>query len=98
MMGAATELALEDDLEAATEEPAKVASDRALELAAEHDVETTTDVRLGGPTRANLHGADDFAAVVIGSHGGSPTDRLFVGNVARIGNVAGKVFRRSPSR
>lgn len=90
MMGAATGLALEDDLVETAEEHAKVVLERARELAAEHDVEITTDVQLGQPTRAILNRADDFDAVVIGSHSGSLTDRLFIGNVAQ------KVFRRSP--
>jgi nucleotide-binding universal stress UspA family protein len=90
MMGEAAGLALEDDLEEAAREHAQVVFDRARELAAEHDVEITTDVRLGLPTRAILNTADDFDAVVIGSHGGSVADRLFAGNVAQ------KVFRRSP--
>ena len=87
---AATALALEDDIKEAAEERAKVVFDRARELAAESDVEITTEVQLGHPTRAILNRADDFDAVVIGSHGGSLADRLIVGNVAE------KVFRRSP--
>ena len=83
-------LALEDDLEAAAEERAKEVFDRAREIAAEHDVEISTVVRVGQPTRAILNRADDFDAVVIGSHGGSVADRLYVGNVAQ------KVFRRAP--
>jgi len=90
MGGAATALALEDDIEEAAEDRAKEVFDRARELAAEHDVEITTDVRLGQPVRAILNQADDFDAVVVGSHGGSMADRLFVGNVAQ------KVFRQSP--
>ncbi len=90
MGGAATGLALADDPEAAAEERATEVFDRARELAAEHDVEITTDVQLGNPPRAILNRADDFDAVVIGSHSGSVRDRLFVGNVAQ------KVFRQSP--
>ena len=90
MMGAATGLALEDDLEAAAEEHAKELFDRAREHAAEHDVEIATEVQLGDPARTILNRAGDFDAVVIGSHGGSLADRLVVGNVAQ------KVFRRSP--
>lgn len=90
MMGAVTGLALEDDLEAAAEERAEMVFDRARDLAATHDVEITTEVQLGHPTRAILNRADDLDVVVIGSHGGSVTDRLVVGNVAQ------KVFRRSP--
>jgi nucleotide-binding universal stress UspA family protein len=37
-----------------------------------------------------LNSADDFDAVVLGTHGGSLADRLVVGNVAQ------KVFRNSP--
>jgi nucleotide-binding universal stress UspA family protein len=87
---AATSLALEENLEEAAEEHAKEVFDDARELAAEYDVEITTEVRLGHPTRAILNRADDFDAVIIGSHGGSLADRLVVGNVAQ------KVFRRSP--
>jgi len=86
----ATALALEEDLETAAEELAAEVFDDARELAAEYDVEIATEVRLGHPARAILNRADDFDAVVIGSHGGSLADRLVVGNVAQ------KVFRRSP--
>lgn len=90
MMGAATGLALADDIEAAAEERAKEIFERARERAAEYDAELTTDVQLGHPTRAILNQADDYDTVVIGAHGGSISDRLVVGNVAQ------KVFRRSP--
>jgi nucleotide-binding universal stress UspA family protein len=86
----ATSLALEEDIEAATEERAEEVFDDATELAAEYDVELATEVRLGNPARAILNSADDFDAVVIGSHGGSLVDRLVVGNVAQ------RVFRNSP--
>lgn len=86
----ATSLALEDDLEAAAKERAKEVFDVAQELAAAYDVEIATEVQLGHPTRAILNRADDFDAVVIGSHGGSMVDRLVVGNVAQ------NVFRNSP--
>ncbi|MEF8828126.1 MAG: universal stress protein [Haloarcula sp.] len=88
--GAATSLALEEDIEAAAEERSEEVFDDARELAAEYDVEITTEVQLGHPARAVLNSADDFDAVVIGSHGGSLADRLVVGNVAQ------KVFRNSP--
>lgn len=90
MGGVATSLALEEDLEAAAEERAEAVFHRARDLAAEHEVEITTEVRLGHPIRAILNRADDFDAIVIGSHGGSLSDRLFVGNVAQ------KVVRQSP--
>ena len=87
---AATSLALEEDIEEAAEERAKEVFHDAQALAAEYDVEITTEVQLGHPARAILARADDFDAVVIGSHGGSLADRLVVGNVAE------KVFRNSP--
>ncbi|MFQ3284791.1 MAG: nucleotide-binding universal stress UspA family protein [Natronomonas sp.] len=88
--GAATSLALEEDLDEAAEERAEEVFDDARELAAESDVELTTEIQLGHPARAILNRAGDFDAVVVGSHGGSLSDRLVVGNVAQ------KVFRRSP--
>jgi nucleotide-binding universal stress UspA family protein len=90
MWGEATGLAFKDDLEQAAEDLAESVFTSARELAAEYDVEVDTEVRLGMPVRAILNRADDFDAIVIGSHGGSVADRLFVGNVAQ------KVFRRSP--
>ncbi|KOX94408.1 universal stress protein [Haloarcula rubripromontorii] len=88
--GAATALALSDDVEAAAEERAEEVFDDARERAAEYDVEITTEVQLGHPVRAILNRAADFDAVVLGTHGGSLSDRLVVGNVAQ------KVFRNSP--
>lgn len=90
MWGEATGLALEDDLEQAAEDLAESVFTSARELATEYDVEVDTEVRLGMPVRAILNRADDFDVIVIGSHGGSVADRLFVGNVTQ------KVFRRSP--
>jgi nucleotide-binding universal stress UspA family protein len=88
--GAATSLALEEDLDAAAEERAAEVFDDARNCAAEYDVEIATEVQLGHPARAILNSAEDFDAVAIGSHGGSLVDRLAIGNVAR------KVFRNSP--
>ena len=50
--GAATSLALEEDLEEVAEERAEDVFDDAKELAAEYDVEITTAVQLGHPARA----------------------------------------------
>ncbi len=92
MFGQATELALADDVEEAMDEHARAVFDRATELAAAvgraDDLET--EVALGHPVRAIVNRADDYDTVVIGSHGGTLAERLFVGNVAE------KVFRRSP--
>lgn len=90
MGGEATGLALEDDLDSAAEERAKEVFDPARALAAEHGVEIETTVEFGHPARAVLNRAGEFDTVVVGSHGGSLADRLLVGNVAQ------KVFRRSP--
>ncbi|AFZ72944.1 universal stress protein [Natronobacterium gregoryi] len=92
MWGRATGLALADDLEEAADEHAKEVFERAREIAAEADgdVVLDTDVELGHPVRAIVRRAADYETVVIGSHGGSVADRIFVGNVAE------KVFRRSP--
>jgi len=90
MMGAATGLALEDNREEAAEKLAAEVFERARDLAADHGVDIATEVRVGQPSRVILNRADDLDAVVIGSHGGTLADRLFVGNVAQ------KVFRRSP--
>ena len=90
LWGVATGLALEDDLDTAAEERAETVFERAREIAAEHGVEIETAVRLGNPVRAILNVADDFDAIVIGTHGGTLADRLYVGDVAQ------KVFRRSP--
>jgi len=88
--GAATSLALEDDLEGAVAEHAESVFDDARALAAEYDADLTTETQLGHPARAILNRADDFDVIVLGSHGGSLVDRLVVGNVAQT------VFRQSP--
>lgn len=88
--GKATRLALADDVQQVAAEYAQDVLDRAHEVASEYDREITTDVQLGHPVRAIINRAEDFDTVVIGSHGGTVAERLFVGNVAE------KVFRRSP--
>lgn len=90
MFGEATAIALADDPGASAEEHAEPVLERAREIAAESDSEIDTEVGTGHPARAILNRAEEFDTVVIGSHGGSVADRLLVGNVAE------KVFRRSP--
>ncbi|MDQ2051864.1 universal stress protein [Natronolimnohabitans sp. A-GB9] len=92
MWAGATGLALADDLEEAANEHAAEVFERAREIAtdADADVDLDTEVELGHPVRAIVGSAADHETVVIGSHGGSIADRVFVGNVAE------KVFRRSP--
>ena len=89
MMGEAMSLAFEDDIEEAAMDRAEEIFDRAREVAAEHDAEIDTTVAIGRPARAIVRRADNYDAVVMGSHGGDVVDRLFVGNVAET------VFRRS---
>jgi nucleotide-binding universal stress UspA family protein len=90
MFGEATALALSDDLEEAAEARAQDVLDRAREVAAGSGVQIDTAVEIGHPARAIVNRAEEFDAVVLGSHGGSLADRLFVGDVAT------SVFRRSP--
>lgn len=90
MLGAATGLALADDVEGTAAEYARDVLERAEEVAAEYDIEVDTTVEMGHPARAIVNRADEFDTIVIGSHGGSLADRLFIGDVART------VFRRSP--
>jgi len=93
MMGDAVSLALEDDVDAAARQRAEPVFERAQRLAADHGVEIHTVVGVGDPARAIVNRADDYDAVVMGSHGEHSEDvtRGFL-----IGNVARKVFRRSP--
>ena len=93
MMGDAVSLALEDDVDAAARERAEPVFERARSLAADHDVDVRTVVGVGDPARAIVTRADDYDTVVMGSHGEHSEDvtRGFL-----IGNVARKVFRRSP--
>lgn len=90
MMGQAVRLALEDDVQAAAEELAEEVLERAHEIAAEYDAEVETQVGWGSPGKVIVSTAENFDTVVIGSHSRSLADQLFVGNVAQ------KVFRRSP--
>jgi nucleotide-binding universal stress UspA family protein len=90
MFGGAARVALADDVEAAAEEYARDVLDRAKAVAAEYDRDVDTVVEVGHPARVIVNRAADFDTVVVGSHGGTLADRLFVGDVART------IFRRSP--
>ncbi|WP_339105300.1 universal stress protein [Haloterrigena salinisoli] len=92
LWGEATGLALADDLEEMADDHAEAVFDRARELvdAADGDATLETTVELGHPVRAILERADEYDTIVVGSHGGTIADRLFVGNVAE------KVVRQSP--
>ena len=90
MMGAATGLALADDLGSKAEEIATPVIEAAHEVAAAYDRTVETTIEVGHPSRAILNRATDYDTVVVGAHGGSLTDRFLTGNVAE------RVFRRSP--
>jgi nucleotide-binding universal stress UspA family protein len=90
LFGQQTAIALADDPEAKAADCARPVFDRARELAAEHDAEVATRVEIGHPARVIVTRAGDFDTVVIGSHSGTVSERLMIGNVAET------VFRRSP--
>jgi nucleotide-binding universal stress UspA family protein len=90
LFGEATAIALSNDPEASMREYARPVTDRALEIATEYDREVDVAVRTGHPAREILDYAEEFDAVVLGSHTGSLADRVFVGNVAK------KVVHQSP--
>lgn len=90
MMGKALNVVLEEDTERAAEEQAEAVFEPARELAAEYGVELDTAIGMGRPARTIVERAEDFDAVVLGSHSGNLQSRLFVGNVANT------VVRRSP--
>ncbi|ELZ20625.1 UspA domain-containing protein [Halosimplex carlsbadense 2-9-1] len=92
LWGKATGIAVADDIDAAAREHAEPIFERARAIVDDADGDATldTEVALGHPVRAIINGADDYDTVVIGSHGGTVAERLFVGNVAE------KVLRRSP--
>jgi nucleotide-binding universal stress UspA family protein len=89
MMGEAARLVLSDDIEAAADDLASEVLARAESVAEEYDTAIDTTIEMGHPARAIVNRAGEFDMVVIGTHGGSLSDRLFVGDVAR------RVFRRS---
>lgn len=91
MMGQATKLVLADDLEAAADDIASDVLDRAKAVAEEYDTSIEMSVEMGHPARAIVNRAGDYDMVVVGTHGGSLSDRLLIGDVAR------RVFRRSPA-
>lgn len=90
MMGSATGLALAEDLETEATELAEPVFETARSIADEYDCEVDTVVAAGHPVRAILDKAEDVDTVVMGTHSGNLSDRLL------IGNVADRVFKRSP--
>lgn len=93
MMGAATSLALADDIEEVAAERAEPVFERAREVANEHDTEIDTIVGIGHPARNIIDCAEDYDTIVVGAHGEdwSRATRQFL-----VGNVAETVSKRAP--
>ena len=85
MMGDAVGLALEEDISEAAAERAEPVFERAHQIADEHEREIETRVGIGHPARNVIDRAEDYDAVMLGSHGADwdrATHRFLVGNVA----------------
>ena len=80
-MGAATRLAVADDVDAAAAERAEPVFERARAIA-DDDRELTTAVGLGSPAKTIINRAEAFDLVVIGSHSSTVASRLLLGNIA----------------
>jgi nucleotide-binding universal stress UspA family protein len=93
MMGEAVGLELTDDLEAEAEKHADIVFEAARDIAAEYDAEIETEVGICHPVRAILEHAEDYDAIVMGSHGQHSED---ITRGYLVGNVAKEVFRRAP--
>lgn len=90
MMGSATGIALADDSEERVRELSEDVFERVNEIASEHGVAVAVESEVGSPASRIVERAEEFDAVVIGTHSGSLADRLLVGNVAK------SVFKHSP--
>lgn len=93
MMGDAVSLALEDDIDEAAVERAEPVFERARRIADERGREIETVVGLGHPARNIVDRADDYDAVILGSHG---EDRQRATRRFLVGNVAETVSKRAP--
>ena len=85
LMGDAVSLTLEDDISGAAAERADSVFGRAHQIADERERKIDTIVGIGHPARNVIDRADDYDAVVLGSHGSDwdrATHRFLVGNVA----------------
>ncbi|ADJ16466.1 universal stress protein [Halalkalicoccus jeotgali] len=89
-MGSATGLVLSGDLPETARSQAESVFEAAREVASKHDIEITTIIDVGNPSRAITKRATDFDIVVIGGHERELSSRLL------IGNVAATVTRQSP--
>jgi|AntRauMinimDraft_4_1070384.scaffolds.fasta_scaffold00059_11 nucleotide-binding universal stress UspA family protein len=90
MMGSATSLALEDDVDEAIAQEAQEVFGPARELAEEYGVEVGAEIGLGKPASVIVEHAENHDVVVLGSHSSGLRERLLVGNVAT------KVVRNAP--
>ncbi|MDH5020969.1 universal stress protein [Halobacterium rubrum] len=90
MMGSASSLALEEDVEQAIAEEAQEVFGPARELADEYGVEVGAEVGLGKPASVIVEHAENHDVVVLGSHSSTLRERLFVGNIAK------KVVQNAP--
>lgn len=85
MMGGATALALEDDLEEAAAERAEPVFERATRTADGRDRTIETIVGIGHPARNIIKRGENYDTIVIGAHGADwsrVSHRFLVGNVA----------------
>ncbi len=94
MMGDTVGLVLEDDLSEAADERAKAVFDRAREIADDRDREIETVVGIGHPARNIVDRAEDYDAIILGSHG---ADRDRATRRFLVGNVAETTSKRSPT-
>lgn len=90
MMGAATGIALAEDSQERVRELSADVFERVGEIASEHGVAVNVEAEMGSPASRIVERADEFDAVVIGTHSGSLADRLLVGNTAK------SVFQNAP--
>jgi len=81
-MGAATSLAVADDVDAAAAELAEPVFESARAIATENGRELTTTVGLGSPAKTIINHAEEYDLVVIGRHSNTIASRLLLGNVA----------------
>ncbi|MCU4800887.1 universal stress protein [Halobacteria archaeon HArc-gm2] len=93
MMGEATALALEDDVDEASAERADTVFERAREIADERGRAVDTVVDSGHPARNIVERAEEYDAIVIGAHG---EDWQRAAHRFLVGNVAETVSKRSP--
>lgn len=92
MMGEATALALEDELETAANKHAQAVFEQAQDVAEKEDREISTVVGIGHPARNILQRGKNYDTIVLGAHGADKdrTIRRFL-----VGNIAETVAKRA---